>query len=114
MNFKQQTSQQFSVNLKNMILDILKTTVDFNFYDVFIFGSWAEGKQLKSSDIDIGISRKIISTQNDTIDIYRIKEEFMESNFPYLVDVVLFDSADQSFKEIALKHVIYLTPKDEK
>lgn len=71
----------------------------------FIFGSWAVGNARALSDIDIGIqsSRSI----PDNI-FYDLEEAFEESDLPYIVEVIYFNTVSEKFKAIARQKIIYL------
>ena len=71
----------------------------------FIFGSWAVGNARKFSDIDIGIqsSRQIPNGM-----LSDLEEAFEESNLPYIVEVVDFNTVSEKFKTIASQKVIHL------
>lgn len=74
-------------------------------YKVFIFGSRARGTNRKYSDVDIGLKGpQKISLKT----IFRLKEEFFDSNIPYMVDVADFSGEETSFKKLAVKNVVYL------
>lgn len=75
-------------------------------YRVFLYGSRANGKDWKWSDIDIGIegdepvSREVLGM---------IREDFENSNIPYMVDVVDFSTSDPTFVSIAKQHTVALS-----
>lgn len=73
--------------------------------NAFIFGSWAVGNARTFSDIDIGIqSRRSIPD-----DIFSdLEEAFEESDLPYIVEVVNFNTVSEKFKAVAHQKVIYL------
>ena len=93
--------------LDSNTLDILKKTSKFYFpkeeYQVFIFGSWAKGTNQKFSDIDIGIIPK--KTLN--IDKKNAFQSCLEnSEIPYLIDIVDFNTVSKQFKKNAIKKII--------
>lgn len=79
---------------------IVKQHVDDKVWQPIIFGSRACGRARKYSDIDIGfLGPRPVSQQV----IYRVIDDFEESDLPYKVDVVDFYNVDENFKRIALK-----------
>jgi predicted nucleotidyltransferase len=68
-------------------------------YQIFIYGSRAEGTNRPFSDVDLGImgpqpvSNLILSD---------IEEDLENSDLPYLVDVVDFTQVSDKFKNVAL------------
>jgi predicted nucleotidyltransferase len=74
-------------------------------YEVFIYGSRADGTAEKWSDVDVGIwgKEKIPSKK-----LALIKDEVEESNIPYLVDIVDFTRVADKFKRVALSKIIRL------
>lgn len=59
---------------------------------VFIFGSVLRKKWFR--DVDIGVMGKIDETA-----LSLLREDFEESNFPYIVDIVDFSLVDSDFKQ---------------
>lgn len=72
---------------------------------VFIFGSRATGTNRKWSDVDVGIvaQEKIPGSKK-----VEIEYELSESDIPYLVDVVDFQSVNPDFAKVALSSKIDL------
>lgn len=70
---------------------------------VFLFGSFAQGKKRRGSDIDVGFlgAKKI-----DHSLFYQIRNDIEETEVPFRVDLVDFYGKDKVFKDIALKHTI--------
>lgn len=66
---------------------------------IFIFGS--STKDGKFGDIDIGVMGDVSDK-----DIYRLKEYFEESNFPFLIDVVNFNKVEKTFKKNVLDNKV--------
>ncbi len=65
--------------------------------EVRIFGSRVKGTNSESSDIDIAIISK------DKINfstLGKIKIDFEESELPYRVDIIDYNSIDENFKKI--------------
>lgn len=70
---------------------------------VFLFGSYAEGKQIRSSDIDIGILARNAVSPKDYIEV----QEELNNNIPVLrqIDFVDFASVDKKVKKEAVKEI---------
>lgn len=94
--------------LKKEILAIFGTHVDVNSYSVFFFGSRVAGTGGDRSDIDIGIQGSA-PIPDDAM--AAIKEEIANIKTLYKIDVVDFHGVSPSFREVALKHVEYITQK---
>lgn len=93
-------TQQIKDQIKNTALKYLGKDCR-----LFIFGSRAEGKNRKFSDIDLGIWGK---TKIPGHLIVKVQEELENSRLPYKVDVVDFSKVSQDFKKIALNRTIPL------
>lgn len=90
---------------KAQIKKIIYSSLDPKICRVFIFGSQATNKARKFSDIDIGIeSSKTIPWWKIAV----IEEAFEESDLPYTVDVVDFNSVSEKFRKVAEKNFIDL------
>lgn len=74
-----------------IVLQILKK-YPFTFY---AFGSRAKGKPKKFSDLDLCFIENIPGNVLSHID-----EDFEESDLPYKVDVINWNSCDESFKNL--------------
>ncbi len=77
-------------------------------YQIFLFGSRAEGTNRKWSDADIGLlgQQKVPAEK-----LVEIESDLSESDIPYLVEVVDFKFVTPEFAKIALKTKIDLWPK---
>ena len=64
----------------------------------FLFGSSVRKEHFH--DIDLGV----IGNKGNDAKIYELKDLFYESDIPYKVDVVDFDSADEGFKEYVMRN----------
>jgi len=60
------------------------------------FGSRVNGTHTASSDLDIAI----IASDNHTVPTWDIKEQFMESDIPFKVDVLDYNQTSDSFRKI--------------
>ncbi len=72
---------------------------------VFLFGSRATDKNVKFSDIDLGIQA------NGPVDarvLFDLEEQLEQSNIPYTVDVVDFHRVSDRFREHALQKIVSL------
>lgn len=92
-----------SIMLKEKYLQQIKHTIDQfaagKNLQVFIFGSGLTKDHF--GDIDLGLMGKV---KRD--DIYKLKEEFEESAFPYSVDVVDFNKVSDKFKNNVLENKV--------
>lgn len=70
---------------------------------VFLFGSYATGHSLKSSDVDIGF---LGSNPIDRKTFFKIRNEVEESIIPFPIDLVDFSTVSEEFKKIALQKTI--------
>lgn len=93
-----------SKKILKQVKDIIFPLVD-NQTKVFIFGSRANNKARKFSDIDIGLEA---DNQINFETIGQIKQAFEESDLPYNVDIVEFSKLPKKFKKVAQKNIIYL------
>ncbi|MGB9706469.1 MAG: nucleotidyltransferase domain-containing protein [Microgenomates group bacterium] len=84
------------------IREIVFRYLDPQKHKVFIFGSWAEGKARKFSDIDIGVEGE------EPLPLLELEEAFEESDLPYLVEVVNFTHLSEKFKKVAKQKIIPL------
>jgi predicted nucleotidyltransferase len=83
---------------------IILQNIDRQKFDVFLFGSRADGTARKISDIDIGVYG---NEKLDSITKARLEMLFEESIIPFKVDVVDFNTISDMIKTNALSHVIY-------
>jgi predicted nucleotidyltransferase len=90
---------------KKLIKEIVRKYLPDKDYKIFIFGSRAEGKNRKFSDIDLGIEgpEKISSLIH-----LNIEEDLENSDIPYRVDVVDFKTVSPDFAKIAKKKILNL------
>lgn len=83
---------------------IVLKKIDTTAFDVFLFGSRADGTAREMSDIDIGIFGKEKLNKLLKSDIEDLLEE---SIIPFKVDIIDFNSVDPKFKQRAMQHVVY-------
>lgn len=70
----------------------------------FIFGSSLIKEHF--GDIDIGVMGDV---RNE--DIYKLKEEFTESTFPYFVNIINFNKVSEEFKNNVFNNqILWITP----
>lgn len=62
---------------------------------VYLYGSRARGEHHKFSDVDLMVHE----AEDHRALIGNIQEEIQSSNFPYKVDLVLFEDFAESYKE---------------
>jgi predicted nucleotidyltransferase len=83
--------------------DIVLKHIDTERFAVFVYGSRAANTAVRSSDIDIGI---LGESKVPAEILARIQNEIDESDIPFHYDLVDFSRVDESFKSIALQHII--------
>lgn len=87
------------------IKSIIYRFLDPREYEIFIFGSQANGQAERFSDYDIGISGKgHLSLKKLSL----IREAFEESDLPFNVDIVDFSQVSSRFRKQALSRIIKL------
>lgn len=92
-------------NTLDTLKDIVFRHLDPQKYRVFVFGSRATGKAVKFSDVDLGIEGEMGVSK---VTLSAIEEAFENSDLPYTVDVVDFNSVTNKFKQIAKQNLILL------
>lgn len=102
--------------IKSMINDYISLTksivlsnIDKKEFDVFLFGSRANGTFHEMSDIDIGILGKVAL---DVITKGKLEDAIYESIVPFKVDIIDFNNAAEDFKKIAMKNIIYWNKRE--
>jgi len=88
--------------IKAMIRETVRKHMPNDDYRLFIFGSQANLPELKRSDIDVGID---VGRKLSMSEISRISFELEELPTLYFFDFVDFYSAQERFKNIALKNI---------
>jgi predicted nucleotidyltransferase len=82
----------------SIVRDILKRNLTGKDVKAYIFGSRANGKNRKYSDVDIALkAQKDIEFST----MAKLRCEFDDSNLDYIVDIVDLNDADESF----VKHI---------
>ena len=89
------------IKLKTSIKSVL-TEILGDGHQVFVFGSRVTGKNMKRSDIDIGVQGQAPVS----LEIFAKAREALE-NLPYLYkfDLVDFAKADEDFKKVAMQKI---------
>lgn len=90
---------------RKQIKDIVKRSLGGTSYKIFVFGSRATGENRQWSDIDLGILSKEKIPGHVMI---KIEGEFENSQIPYKIDLIDFQTVSDQFRKIALKKVVYL------
>lgn len=71
--------------------------------EVWAYGSRINGRAHDGSDLDLAVKNSKIAKVN----IYKLKELFVESNIPFLIDLHDYEMLPESFKdEIDRQHVV--------
>ncbi len=84
---------------------IIAKYLDLQKYRLFLFGSRVAGTNRKFSDYDIGI---LGPEKVPLREMALISADLDDSNIPYRVDVVDFQSVSEKFRRVAMKEVKYL------
>lgn len=71
--------------------------------NIYIFGSRVKGTYRQYSDLDICIKERVSDCE-----IELLNEQFIKSDLPFKIDIVLYDKVDQNFKEIIDSEAINL------
>lgn len=79
-------------DLASTVSQFLKKRLSSKDTQVFIFGSAVRENRFR--DVDIGVMGKA-----DKAALSLLREDFEESNFPYIVDIVDFAQVSQGFKQ---------------
>jgi len=66
-------------------------------YQVIVFGSRVTGKHSQFSDLDLCLKG---TEKLSILDIERLKQQFSDSDLPYMVDIVDYHSASRPFQQI--------------
>lgn len=93
-------------NTIDSIKNIVFKYIDPKDYKMFIFGSQATGKNIQSSDIDIGVDGKN-PLMGSTI--VKLQEEFENSDIPNTIDIIDFHTVSDRFKKVSKQHIIPLS-----
>ena len=84
-----------------LLTDLVITPIKNKSAKIYVFGSRANGKNHKFSDIDLLIE----PTASEVIkisELSKIKEQIEESRFPIKVDIVLMQDLAESYKSRVL------------
>lgn len=92
-------------SLIKIIVDILRKYLSDD-YTIYLFGSWAKGNALATSDIDIGVLGK--SRVSWSL-MAKILDEIESIKTLRKIDIVDFDTKNEAFKANALKDARILT-----
>ena len=84
--------------LADLLRPIVRKHLPDSAYQVFIFGSRAEGTNRKFSDVDIGI---LGPNPVPSRTLFAIEDELEESDIPYLAQVIDFTTVEEKFKKVA-------------
>lgn len=96
----------------SILKKIVQKIIPEDEFIIFLFGSRAEKNNHDRSDIDLGIWG---SEPLSPLLRFRLEERIENSEIPYLVDLVDFNSVGDAFKKEALQHIeIWNCPKNLK
>lgn len=93
--------------VKNIVLNELKS----QHVKVYLFGSWARGKERRSSDIDVAIWSE---HEIPFVALMNIRFQLEESTIPYRVDVVDLTKANVAlYEKVKKEGIIWKDYKNE-
>jgi predicted nucleotidyltransferase len=84
--------------------DIVKKILQKYPYSFYAFGSRVKGTQKRLSDLDLCFMELIPS-----ITLAHLREDFEESNLPFTVDLVDWNSCDELFKSYIKSDLILIS-----
>lgn len=87
------------MNSEERMKEIIFRNIDSKDYKVFLFGSRARWNHRPNSDYDIGIEWK---KEIEYIKFLQLKRQL--NDLPFIIDIIDFQTVDDSFKKIALKY----------
>ena len=92
-----------SLDIRSDHLQIVKNILNKHVpdYEVFVFGSRANGKAKNTSDLDLCIKG---SKHVSLVTLAHLRNDFSESNLPYKVDVVDWAVLSDSFRKIIIQN----------
>lgn len=83
------------LDIEQKHLNILISILEKHDYQFFVFGSRANGRAKKFSDLDLVFFDPIPNNV-----LINIEDELEESDLPYKVDIVDYNKCDEDFKKI--------------
>lgn len=86
------------IDIKEKHLSIIKEILKKYPYTFYVYGSRAKKKARKNSDLDLCYKEKIPGEVISTI-----KEQFEESDIPFKVDIVSWESMNPTFQKLIEK-----------
>lgn len=102
MKMNVQIKRKIDTEIKNEILKIILNRISNFKGQIFLFGSYAQNKATNYSDIDICLK---LNKEIELDVLTNLKNDFINSNIPYRLDIVDYFRMDESFKNIAFKEV---------
>lgn len=97
------------LNIENRHLVIVQDILSEYNYSFYIFGSRITDKAKKFSDLDLFYKDNI-----PLKDILAIEDKFEDSNLPYTVDLINYNSSEPEFQKIMDKNFIVFPTKTAK
>lgn len=91
------------INTEPRHLAIIQKILNQYDYSFYVFGSRATEKVKPLSDLDLCYKEDIPEQ-----DIIKLEEEFEESDLPYKVDLVNYNTCNAEFKKIIDRNCIHL------
>lgn len=75
---------------------------------IWFFGSRVTGNARQYSDLDVLIKVDDLSNYDLGVTLFKLQDEFSESNIPFKVDIVLWKNTTPEFRELILSHAVML------
>lgn len=91
------------IHMQEKHLRILQQIISKYPYSFFVFGSRVKGTERRFSDLDLCYKEPIPS-----IKLYKLEEDFEESNLPFKVDIVNWDYCSENLRKLIEKDMIPL------
>ncbi len=88
----------------DIVKKIVLKKIDLLEFDIFLFGSRADGTAREMSDIDVGVLGKQKLNMFTKSDLEQMLEDCI---VPFKVDLIDFYSVSDAFKQRAMQHVVY-------
>lgn len=93
------------ISLELRHFDIIKEIINKYPYNFLVFGSRVKGSAHKFSDLDLCVMEDIPSNI-----IFKIEEDFRESDLPFKVELLEWNKASEDFRE-AIRNDLIVLPK---
>lgn len=93
------------IDIKEKHLNIVKEILKKYPYTFYVYGSRSQKRARKNSDLDLCYKEKISGNI-----IFDIKDQFEESDLPFKIDIVSWDSMSPTFQKLIEKDLKPISP----